>query len=625
LQRTDEVAQIVPGGGEPLDPPGPKRVMGPASDAVRRWEVAVLLSALAAGAVLRLAFLHDLRDALLFRHPALDSHEYLMAARAILSGRLLWQEMSIHSPLYAYVLAGLLAVFGQSLLVVRVAQALLVGVGGCAAAWGLARTCGGRVAAAVSVWLAATLWPLVYHDGEILVESLVVLLNTLALLALVRARGRRAHLAAAGILLGLSTLTRPNAAAFVPVAALWAGWAGAGDGARAWRGAVARAAAVGLPAALVIAPLLLHNHAISGRWILQSNSGVNFYQGNSPGADGTPNIRTGRPWTLFVRMATARGITAPAAQDAFYWEAGLRWWREEPARALALFARKVFLFWNAYETRSSFDVYYFRRLSPTLALPWPGFGLLAPLALVGVGVVLARRSRETGLLVLYVATYTLATAAFMVSGRYRLPVLSGAVPLAGIAVARLVELARQGNRPRALAGMAAVLALALLVQLTPADVRVTDNAEERYNEGTVLLALGQLPEAERTFREAWAERQEDGRIANNLGTILIRSGRVEESLIWFRRAVAVYPEVAEAWSNLAVAAAATGHAEEAGRAFRESLRINPRRAATRLAAGLFWLERGDRAQAAEHLREARRLGAELPPVARALLEEAPPR
>jgi Flp pilus assembly protein TadD len=372
--------------------------------------------------------------------------------------------------------------------------------------------------------------------------------------------------------------------------------------------------------------VLLRNHAISGAWVLQANAGLNFYIGNSPMANGAPNVQAGRPWAKLVNMARARGLTGPAEQDAFYRGEALRWWREAPGAALGLFAKKIYLVWSAHETRPNLDLHYFRALSPALSLPWPGFGTLAPLALLGAGLALIRPRRETFLLVIYAAVYTLATAAFVVSSRYRLPLVSAAIPLAGIAAADLAARLRDRAWRGALVRAAALAALAIAVRPVPADVRVRDHAEERYNEGTVLLGLGRNREAEAVFRAAWAERQDDGRIANNLGALLVRTGRAGEAVGWLRGAVRLYPEVPDAWSNLGAALALTGNLEEAKRAYRESLKIDPDRAGARLALGSILLHQGDRAGARRELEAARALGAELPPAEREALGagEAPP-
>lgn len=595
---------------------------GKARSTLERWELPFLLLLLAAGAALRLAFLKEFSASPFFDYPTIDSLEYLMWARDIQGGNFLWDQVHIHSPLYPYFLAALLSISGESLSFVRTVQAILVGLGNCVILWGIARRCGGPVAGAISVAIAATLWPAVYHDGEILVESMTVLFNGAALLVLIYGRGRPSRLALAGFLLGLSIATRPNAAAFVPLAALWSAWPSAAEhslGRAAWRRAALRFVVVCLGAGLVAGPLLARNHAISGTWVFQANTWLVFYEGNNPEADGTANMRPGRSWQLFATMAEREGITSLEGKEKYYRERAFRWWREAPADALKLFAKKVFLFWNAYETRSSMNIYYFRALSPTLSLPWPGFGLLAPLALVGLTATALRRRRETDLLIIYTLTYTLATAAFIVGGRYRIPVTASAIPLAGIGVARLIEAFRDGRWRFAAAGAALAVVIGLGVRHVPEDVRINEFSDELYNRGTILMSLGRYAEAEAAFREGWKQGPEDGRIPGNLGVVLLKTGRVADSYRYFREAVRLYPESAESWSNLGVAAAETGGVEEARRAYERSLALAPEIGTTHRAYGLFLLRQGDRDGARAHFLRARALGVDLPPAVHALV------
>jgi Flp pilus assembly protein TadD len=177
-----------------------------------------------------------------------------------------------------------------------------------------------------------------------------------------------------------------------------------------------------------------------------------------------------------------------------------------------------------------------------------------------------------------------------VSSRYRLPLVSAAIPLAGIAAADLAARLKDRAWRSALIRAAALAALAIAVRPVPSDVRVRDHTEERYNEGTVLLGLGRNREAEAVFRAAWAERQDDGRIASNLGAAL----------------------------------ALMGNLEEAKRAYRESLKIDPNRGGTRLALGAILLQEGDRAGARRELEAARALGVELPPAEREALGAGEP-
>ena len=67
-------------------------------------------------------------------------------------------------------------------------------------------------------------------------------------------------------------------------------------------------------------------------------------------------------------------------------------------------SRKVRSFWGAYEIPDSLDYYLYRKTAPLLRLPLPGFGLLAPLGLLGALLSLGRRGWPQ-LLILFTAAY----------------------------------------------------------------------------------------------------------------------------------------------------------------------------------------------------------------------------
>ena len=102
-------------------------------------------------------------------------------------------------------------------------------------------------------------------------------------------RGRLGWGILAGAALGLLALSYPPAMLCLPLLALWWWW----NHGRNWRG-VARAAACVAGGAAVIAPATIHNYRTSGEFFaIQSVVGINFRQGNGPGANGTITMIAG--------------------------------------------------------------------------------------------------------------------------------------------------------------------------------------------------------------------------------------------------------------------------------------------------------------------------------------------
>ena len=93
---------------------------------------------------------------------------------------------------------------------------------------------------------------------------------------------------------------------------------------------------------------------------------------------------------------------------------------------------KTYLFWHGHEVGRNQDLYYARNFSSLLSmLLWKSsiafpFGVLAPLALLGIGLLWREglhREPGSALLLLFLLSYALSVVLFFVTARYRLPVV----------------------------------------------------------------------------------------------------------------------------------------------------------------------------------------------------------
>ena len=111
---------------------------------------------------------------------------------------------------------------------------------------------------------------------------------------------------------------------------------------------------------------------------------------------------------------------------------------------------------------------FHRRFTGVLRFPFLTFGIVAPLALLGI---FATRNRWKELWILYggVITYLAAALLFYVLARYRMPVVAFLIPFAG---AGLVELWRLGAGRRIGELVMLIAALALLSYFTNMTVAV---------------------------------------------------------------------------------------------------------------------------------------------------------
>ena len=484
---------------------------------LRVWPSAavVFLVALA----VRLAHVVALRESPYFARPVLDAETYYWAARALAAGegweeRVYWQP-----PGYPYFLATVLRIAGPGFLAPRLVQAVL-------GALTAALTCalGARVfgrAVGLGAGLVVALYGLlVYYDAELLAPSLAICLQMATLWSAARApeeRGGRGWLAT-GLLGGLTAVVNAPALVLLPVLAV---------------AARRRAGWVLLGAVLAIAPVTARNWIQGGELLLiSSNGGINLYLGNNPRSDETVGMRPGRDWQALVRAPALHGVTGAGPASRFFTERVTAYARQDPGGFARLQIRKLGLLLAGNEIPRNQEIYPTRAWSPVLrVLLWkvPGlafpFGLLLPLAVVGLGVA----GRRAPVLAVSLVLLGLTVVAFFVTARYRAPL----VPLLALFAAAGVRWALVEATPRARV-VAAVIAGAVYL----------------------LANVGQGPMPPRMNADA-----EEG-----LAHWLESEGRRPEALALYERLAAETPRSFDAWYGVAQLATVLGQPDKAGAA-----------------------------------------------------------
>jgi hypothetical protein len=474
-----------------------------------RWLLPVIfLLALA----FRLTFGYEIRDLPTLHRLVMDAQRYDALARDILDHGWRPREPFYQAPLFPYLLAAVYAVSGRSLAAVRVAQAVAGALTAVLAAVAAGRLCRLRAAAmAAAGGLAALYAPAVFYTPLLLKTVPLLLLESAALVLLLPPAGRQlagpgaARALAAGCALGGAALLQESLLVLAPAAALFLLVTGAG------RKALVPALALAAGAALAVAPVALLNRAAGGELLLTSSQGgMNFYIGNARGATGTyvglsagsqaPEQQRADAQRLAAIFAArergrpvAPGALTPAQVSRIFWRETGRQIAAEPGSWLRLLLRKLRLFWNAYELPDAEGFRVYRRESALLRWDPVAFGLVAPLAAVGLAALVRDgRRREAALLALLAAATCAAVMTFFVFGRYRLAVVPFLLPAAAAGVLELVEIAtraratgwRTAARPAQDLALLAAAGLAVNLPSYPAaEVRRQDAAIE-YNLGT---------------------------------------------------------------------------------------------------------------------------------------------
>ena len=374
--------------------------------------------------------------------------QYLPSARVAFSP--FRMHLIFHPPLYPYFIAGLRSLPGGLAVVqwVQVAlSALLVpAVGRVGARAFSERT--GLVAAAITalfpelVWFAPHFWS----------ETVMLFLLWWAFERLLEAdaTGRVLPAVLAGVLFGLTALTRETVLYFAPLAALWLAWRSPRPSARL-RGAVFLAAVV-----LTVAPWTVRNWLVFRTFIpVSTSAGLNLWQGNAGltreeiyDEYGSVDGRIDQ-----YRYATRKGIEAILARQP--------WWIFEK------FVAEMPRFWGDSQTLIHLRRRAYGERAP--AFTWAVSAVVvvpyvAVLGLFALGFARTPLDRRRALIAAFLGYYVLLHVVAYGFPRYRLPILPAVFLFAAAGgVAWREGTLRPGLGRRVLAGaLAGGLALSLV-------------------------------------------------------------------------------------------------------------------------------------------------------------------
>ncbi len=448
------------------------------------------------------------REHPLAQRPTIDEASYDSWAREIAGGEIVGREIFFQEPLYPYFLGAVYALAGDEPAAQRTAarhvQAALGALTAVLVALLGARVFDARVGALAGLLFALYL-PAVWFAALLLKPALFLPLLAAFLLVLLEARSWRQWLLA-GALAGLGALLRGNMLVLLPLIALWPVARALGER-RGLRSAFAGAAAVVAGVALALAPVVLRNHHVGGRFVLTtSGAGTNVYGGNN--LDNPFGVATEFDWVRGVpeheagdwrREASRRaGRELDPTETSSYWlSAVLESARKHPREHALILWRKLRLALNRYEVPDNHFFDWDQRFVPLLRAPLPGFSVVGLAGLCGLGLfaldVLRRRGSRRGVeLALFFGLYLGTIVATVMSDRARLPLVIALVPFAAWFA---LELRRAFDAPRSLLAASPLFALSAWFVLAPVfDARrsASDLDERDHNLAVQLIAEGQL-------------------------------------------------------------------------------------------------------------------------------------
>ncbi len=357
-------------------------------------------------------------------------------------------------PLYPYLLAGVYKLVGPDVRYVFALQ-MLAGVLATLAAWRVASRCFGELAGVAAAVGFLAYGPLVFHEFVLLRDSLVASASIgLVYLLLIWWRHPSARLAFyCGLAAGVAVLLKSHFILFFLLALVAAAVRFRADVRTG--GAVLLTLAAGF--VLALAPLAARNFVVGAPlFALASGGGPTFILSNASDA-GTLRWSTSQVAPI---MAEFRGRLL----DTIVRTLGTH---PHAGSYLGLLADKLAMALMWYEWPNNVNIYHYRQYSSGLVWLGLSFGLISPLALLGV--VLAARTRGCGPLLWMAATNLALLLLFFGVARFRIALAAVAIPLAAAGLVWLAD--RALSRRYALLAVAAVpLAAVCFWTLHPAEV-----------------------------------------------------------------------------------------------------------------------------------------------------------
>ncbi len=374
------------------------------------------------------------------------------------------------------------------------------------------------------------------------------------------------------------------------------------------RGAAAAVSIFLLGIVTGMSPCWWHNYMVAHDPVLLSaHSGLNFWIGNNPAANGyprlPPGLRAGQTALLqdsITRAEAAARRPLKRSEVSEFWASQARnYIATHFTDWLRLLGLKIRNLWNAFRYD---DLSVITTLQETgVLIPGISFGFVAALAIPGI-ILCWRLLPRSRLILAAIALQMAALLPVFVTERYRLPMVPGLLVFAAIGVAIFWQ-SLADRRTTMVLVYCALLTLSTVVVSSPQrDVSLW--ALDAYNSGWQALEAGDLGRAEKRLQLAYAYVPANPETNFALGNLRLAEGKPNAADDFYRRTLGFEPEHEGALNNLAVIALNENKSDEAIAWLSRALAVNNRNGKTHFLLAKALIATGDPRDARSEIDQA---------------------
>ncbi|MFH1368291.1 MAG: tetratricopeptide repeat protein [Elusimicrobiota bacterium] len=493
--------------------------------------------------VIRLVYLCEIRNNTLLTAPVADAKIYYEWAWHIVNtGELIGQKLFFLNPGYPYLLALIFWIMGPSNLVIPIIQ-FVVGSISAVIVYLIAKETFNQTSGIISGLLYSCYSVFIFYEGLFSTFVWINILNLIAIFLLIKLMDnpKIALSVLIGIILGLSSLFRPNILLYVPLVLIWFILYQ-----RKW---FVLFAYLLFGLLVILSPVIVRNYIVFKQpYVSSVSSGINFYLGNNIRANGSNSAMFGASSGLshpeymldyFYKEAEksiGKQITY-SEMNSYWFNKGLSFIVNNPFNAMNITVKKLLLFINVNEIPSNYPFHLFKSYSKILAY-LPNYIIIAPFSLFMFIFIIYHNDAKSNLLRMFLAVNIATIMIFFMLSEYRLPAIPIIIVFVSYTFVWFIKQLKQKCYRNATIFIVFSIFFALLSHVP---LLSNEMIGDYYWKGIFAKRRGDIEGAKRYFLKGIAYDAASIHNYQQLGSIYYETEDYIQAKYWFEKSLEIAP------------------------------------------------------------------------------------